>query len=135
MGLSFKKSHHLSLEYQHILDMSTFRGARVLSALGQHGIRCNRLHQRRIVSLGLTSLCQVTTKHRALLDANVAPVNKLDLSSSSLVSAVSSMMSTDVLTISEDGEPLVEDEEAGVTMAKSFSGYSDINGCIKRIHV
>ena len=110
--------------------MSALRGTRLLATLGQQGIRCNRLHQRRIVSLGLTSLCQVTTKHRALLDTTLQPVNKFDLSTTSLVSAVSNMFSTDALMLSEEGDELVEDDEAAVSLAKTFQGYSDINGSI-----
>merc|ERR1712150_209397 len=91
------------------LKMSAFRGARVLASLGQHGIRCNRLHQRRIVSLGLTSLCQVAMKKRAMLDTSVEPVNKYDLSDAgSLTSAVSAMFSTDatLASVNDDDELL-----------------------------
>ena len=91
--------------------MSAFRGARVLASLGQHGIRCNRLHQRRIVSLGLTSLCQVTTKHRALLDTTAVPVNKYDLSTGTLTSAVSALFSTDAVAVMDDDSELMCDEE------------------------
>merc|ERR1711953_335675 len=109
--------------------MSAFRGARVLASLGQHGIRCNRLHQRRIVSLGLTSLCQVAMKKRAMLDTSVEPVNKYDLSNmGSLTSAVSALFSADALTVTEDeGEELVDGEESSVSLAKIFQGYSGIN--------
>merc|ERR1712150_365999 len=96
------------------LKMSAFRGARVLASLGQHGIRCNRLHQRRIVSLGLTSLCQVAMKKRAMLDTSVEPVNKYDLSSVSLVSAVSGLLSNSLeLLDSEEEEVEIVDAEAG----------------------
>ena len=88
-----------------------FRGARVLSSLGQHAIRCNRLHQRRIVSLGLTSLCQVTTKHRALLDTTTQPVNKYDLSTGTLSSAVQQLFSTSAVIVSEDDSELLNEEE------------------------
>ena len=92
--------------------MSAFRGARVLASLGQHGIRCNRLHQRRIVSLGLTSLCQVTTKHRALLDTTAVPVNKYDLSTGTLTSAVSALFSTDAVALTDTEEDIaLTDEE------------------------
>merc|ERR1711953_913644 len=96
--------------------MSAFRGARVLASLGQHGIRCNRLHQRRIVSLGLTSLCQVAMKKRAMLDTSVEPVNKYDLSDAgSLTSAVSAMFSTDatLASVNDDDELLALDENDG----------------------
>merc|ERR1712002_1355354 len=93
--------------------MSAYRGARVLSSLGQHAIRCNRLHQRRIVSLGLTSLCQVTTKHRALLDTTAVPVNKYDLTSGTLTSAVSALFSTDAVAVMEDDSELMcEDDQS-----------------------
>merc|ERR1712183_1182790 len=100
--------------------MSAFRGARVLASLGQHGIRCNRLHQRRIVSLGLTSLCQVAMKKRAMLDTSVEPVNKYDLSDAgSLTTAVSALFSTDIMTSSEDGEDLsIGDDESNQILAK-----------------
>merc|ERR1712150_351867 len=104
---SFHKSFH---------RMSAFRGARVLASLGQHGIRCNRLHQRRIVSLGLTSLCQVAMKKRAMLDTSVEPVNKYDLSDAgSLTSAVSAMFSTDatLASVNDDDELLALDENDG----------------------
>ena len=103
--------------------MSAFRGARVLASLGQHGIRCNRLHQRRIVSLGLTSLCQVTTKHRALLDTIVVPVNKYDLSTGTLTSSVSALFSTDaVATMDEDeSELMTEDETSENCWLTTFS--------------
>merc|ERR1712241_626507 len=116
------------------LKMSAFRGARVLASLGQHGIRCNRLHQRRIVSLGLTSVCQVAMKKRAMLDTSVEPVNKYDLSNTgSLTSAVSALFSADALTIAEDdGEELVEGEESSVSLAKIFQGYSGINRSINK---
>ena len=92
---------------------AAFRGARVLSSLGQHAVRCNRLHQRRIVSLGLTSLCQVTTKHRALLDTSTQPVNKFDLTSGTLTSAVSQLFSTDALSAVEDEDSeLINEEES-----------------------
>merc|ERR1712002_267284 len=91
--------------------MSAYRGARVLSSLGQHAIRCNRLHQRRIVSLGLTSLCQVTTKHRSLLDTTTQPVNKYDLSTGTLASAVQQLFSTDAVVVSEDESELLNEEE------------------------
>merc|ERR1711993_154621 len=95
---------------------AAFRGARVLASLGQHGIRCNRLHQRRIVSLGLTSLCQVAMKKRAMLDTSVEPVNKYDLSDAgSLTSAVSAMFSTDatLASVNDDDELLALDENDG----------------------
>merc|ERR1712150_437498 len=98
------------------MKMSAFRGARVLASLGQHGIRCNRLHQRRIVSLGLTSLCQVAMKKRAMLDTSVEPVNKYDLSDAgSLTSAVSAMFSTDatLASVNDDDELLALDENDG----------------------
>ena len=89
-----------------------FRSARVLSSLGQHAVRCNRLHQRRIVSLGLTSLCQVTTKHRALLDTTTQPVNKFDMSTGTLTSAVAQLFSTDAVATAEDEDSeLMNDEE------------------------
>ena len=108
--------------------MSAFRGARVLASLGQHAVRCNRLHQRRIVSLGLTSLCQVTTKHRALLDTTAVPVNKYDLSTGSLTSAVSALFSTEGLVAMDDGdESLVEeDEELTGKLARITQCYSGI---------
>ena len=108
--------------------MSAFRGARVLASLGQHGIRCNRLHQRRIVSLGLTSLCQVTTKHRALLDTTAVPVNKYDLSTGTLTSAVSALFSTDCLAVMDDGEEALveEDEERTGRLTKITQCYSGI---------
>merc|ERR1712150_389050 len=98
------------------MKMSAFRGARVLASLGQHGIRCNRLHQRRIVSLGLTSLGQVAMKKRAMLDTSVEPVNKYDLSDAgSLTSAVSAMFSTDatLASVNDDDELLALDENDG----------------------
>merc|ERR1712002_1208881 len=99
--------------------MSAYRGARVLASLGQHAIRCNRLHQRRIVSLGLTSLCQVTTKHRALLDTTAVPVNKYDLSTGTLTSAVSALFSTDAISgLVEEEDSLVEDEEGAGRFTK-----------------
>ena len=99
-----------------------FRGARVLSSLGQHAMRCNRLHQRRIVSLGLTSLCQVTTKHRALLDTTTQPVNKYDLSTTSLVSAVTEMMSRDIAEVGDDEDELLEGPETELSLlVKWFS--------------
>merc|ERR1712131_285940 len=91
--------------------MSALRGTRLLATLGQQGIRCNRLHQRRIVSLGLTSLCQVTTKHRALLDTTLQPVNKFDLSTGALSSAVQQLFSTSAVVVSEDESELLNDEE------------------------
>jgi len=92
--------------------MSAFRGARLFASLGQHGLRCNKLHQRRIVSLGLTSLCQVMSKKRALLDTNALPVNKLDLSGVGILSpSLSSSFSTDTLEPTEDGSTeLTEDK-------------------------
>merc|ERR1711993_109887 len=91
---------------------AAFRGARVLASLGQHGIRCNRLHQRRIVSLGLTSLCQVAMKKRAMLDTSVEPVNKYDLSDAgSLTTAVSALLSTDAIATLEEDSDLMNDED------------------------
>merc|ERR1712179_741683 len=43
------------------------------------GVRSSRVSRRHIVSLGLTSVCQVMLKKRALMDANVQPVNKYHL--------------------------------------------------------
>ena len=89
------------------------RGARLLASVGKHGIRCNRLPQRRIMSLGLTSLCQVTTKHRAMLDTSVVPVNKYDLSTTgTLTSAVSALFSTDMVTtgVDDDSVAATDDE-------------------------
>merc|ERR1712141_225586 len=116
---------HIVTDIKFSQKMSAFRGARVLASLGQHGIRCNRLHQRRIVSLGLTSLCQVTMKKRALMDASVVPVNKYDLSeTSALTSAVSVLFSADNLTSCEDDEDLEERTTVSdiiSTMALNFS--------------
>merc|ERR1712042_215496 len=103
---------HIVTDIKVYISMSAFGGARVLASLGQHAIRCNRLHQRRIVSLGLTSLCQITTKHRALLDTTVVPVNKYDLSTGTLTSAVSALFSTDAVAVMDDDESeLVAEEE------------------------
>merc|ERR1712141_821518 len=109
------------------LKMSAFRGARVLASLGQHGIRCNRLHQRRIVSLGLTSLCQVTMKKRALMDASVVPVNKYDLSTMSLTSSVSALFSADALAVTEDEDGLTVEDDDAAGKSKLSQCYSDIN--------
>ena len=92
--------------------MSALRGARVLGSLGQHAMRCNRLHQRRIVSLGLTSLCQVTTKHRALLDTTVVPVNKYDLNNGSLTAAVSQLLGDTCLEVSDTDDEVVQGPES-----------------------
>merc|ERR1712062_158811 len=112
------------------LKMSAFRGARVLASLGQHGIRCNRLHQRRIVSLGLTSLCQVAMKKRAMLDTSVEPVNKYDLSSVSLVSAVSDLL-TNSLELLDSEEEAVEivDTEAG--FKRTWVNFSEMKQIIQ----
>ena len=96
-----------------------FRSARMLSSLGQHAVRCNRLHQRRIVSLGLTSLCQVTTKHRALLDTTAQPVNKFDLSTGTLTSAVAQLFSTDALAaIDDEDDVAMTDEDSEGSLIK-----------------
>merc|ERR1712168_1082150 len=107
---------HIVTDIKFSQKMSAFRGARVLASLGQHGIRCNRLHQRRIVSLGLTSVCQVAMKKRAMLDTSVEPVNKYDLSDAgSLTSAVSALFSTDatLASVNDDDELLALDENDG----------------------
>merc|ERR1712168_490933 len=105
---------HIVTDIKFSQKMSAFRGARVLASLGQHGIRCNRLHQRRIVSLGLTSLCQVAMKKRAMLDTSVEPVNKYDLSSVSLVSAVSDLLKNSLELLDSEEEAVeIVDAEAG----------------------
>merc|ERR1711990_962389 len=110
------KLHIVTDIKQSFHTMSAFRGARVLASLGQHGIRCNRLHQRRIISLGLTSLCQVAMKKRAMLDTSAEPINKYDLSDAgSLTSAVSALFSTDatLASVNDDDELLALDENDG----------------------
>lgn len=93
--------------------MSAFRGARLFSSLGHHAIKCNRLQQRRIVSLGLTSLCQVTMKKQAMLDTKIQPVNKFDLSSVGILSPMlSTLLSTDILDIADEDADLVNEEDA-----------------------
>ena len=65
------------------------------------------------MSLGLTSLCQVQMKHRALLDTTVEPVNKYDLSANgTLTSAVSALFSTDAISaiLDDDNVESLEDE-------------------------
>merc|ERR1712119_41101 len=130
MGTDKNINLHIVTDIKFSQKMSAFRGARVLASLGQHGIRCNRLHQRRIVSLGLTSLCQVAMKKRAMLDTSVEPVNKYDLSDAgSLTSAVSALFSTDIMTSSEDGEDLsIGDDESNQILAKVIQCYSGIDG-------
>merc|ERR1712183_1132135 len=110
--------------------MSAFRGARVLASLGQHGIRCNRLHQRRIVSLGLTSLCQVAMKKRAMLDTSVEPVNKYDLSSVSLVSAVSDLL-TNSLELLDSEEEAVEIVDAEAGFKRTWANFSEMKQIIQ----
>merc|ERR1712062_697036 len=112
------------------LKMSAFRGARVLASLGQHGIRCNRLHQRRIVSLGLTSLCQVAMKKRAMLDTSVEPVNKYDLSSVSLVSAVSDLL-TNSLELLDSEEEAVEIVDAEAGFKRTWVNFSEMKQIIQ----
>merc|ERR1712038_1473194 len=83
--------------------MSALRGGVFLKSLGQHCLRANRLNRRRIVSLGLTSLCQVTMKKRALLDTSALPVNKFDLSGVGILSpTLSALFSTEALSLLED---------------------------------
>lgn len=97
--------------------MSAFRGARLLTTVALHSLRANRLSQRRIVSLGLTSLCQVTMKKRSLLDTSALPVNKFDLSSGGVLSTtLATLFSTDALSIEEPDSELAtqEDAEAGI---------------------
>merc|ERR1712119_40025 len=114
MGTDKNINLHIVTDIKFSQKMSAFRGARVLASLGQHGIRCNRLHQRRIVSLGLTSLCQVAMKKRAMLDTSVEPVNKYDLSSVSLVSAVSDLLSNSLELLDSEEEAVeIVDAEAG----------------------
>merc|ERR1712183_1268914 len=110
--------------------MSAFRGARVLASLGQHGIRCNRLHQRRIVSLGLTSLCQVAMKKRAMLNTSVEPVNKYDLSSVSLVSAVSDLL-TNSLELLDSEEEAVEIVDAEAGFKRTWVNFSEMKQIIQ----
>merc|ERR1712183_1248046 len=110
--------------------MSAFRGARVLASLGQHGIRCNRLHQRRIVSLGLTSLCQVAMKKRAMLNTSVEPVNKYDLSSVSLVSAVSDLLSNS-LELLDSEEEVVEIVDAEAGFKRTWVNFSEMKQIIQ----
>ena len=112
--------------------MSAFRGARFLASLGQHGIKCHRLHQRRIVSLGLTSLYQVTMKKQALLDTNALPVNKFDLSGVGILSpTLSTLFSTEALALAEDGSDLTDDEDSEVGMISKC--HSSIRETIAQI--
>ena len=93
--------------------MSAFRGARILSSIGQQALKCNRLPQRRIVSLGLTSLCQVTLKKRACLDTIAVPVNKFDLSGVGILSpTLSTLLSTEVSALLDDDSDLTNEDES-----------------------
>ena len=107
--------------------MSAFRGARLLSSLGHHGIRCNRLHQRRIMSLGLTSLCQVTMKKKALLDTSALPVNKYDLSNAGILSStISTLFSAEATIPTEDESDITNSEDSEVCLVvKWVSSFNE----------
>ena len=93
---------------------SFLRGGIRLSAsssalLQSVGVRSSRVSRRHIVSLGLTSVCQVMLKKRALMDANVQPVNKYHLANdNSLTSAVAVLFSADDLTSLDNDDDLEE---------------------------
>merc|ERR1712119_43071 len=76
------------------------------------GVRSSRVSRRHIVSLGLTSVCQVMLKKRALMDANVQPVNKYHLANeNSLTSAVQALCDTHALDVSEEERDLITEDE------------------------
>merc|ERR1712224_468717 len=109
--------------------MSALRGGVFLKSLGQHCLRANRLNRRRIVSLGLTSLCQVTMKKRALLDTSALPVNKFDLSGVGILSpTLSALFSTEALSLLEDESELAASEDAEGVLSKchTFMGETII---------
>ena len=87
------------------------------------------------MSLGLTSLCQVTTKHRALLDTTVVPVNKYDLNNGSLTAAVSALFSTDALAVTDevDESSVAEEEDGTGRLIKTTQCYAGILEKITRV--
>merc|ERR1712179_299908 len=69
-------------------------------------------HRMSSASLGLTSVCQVMLKKRALMDANVQPVNKYHLANeNSLTSAVQALCDTHALDVSEEERDLITEDE------------------------
>merc|ERR1712189_35257 len=95
-----------------IKNYLAFRGARALSSLGQQGVRCTRLHQRRIVALGLTSACQVIMKKQALLDSTTVPVNKYDLCTNGLLSNSLVDLVKEALAVDDEESALDEGEDS-----------------------
>jgi len=105
--------------------MSAIKGARLLSSFGRSCVKINKLHQRRIVALGLTSCTQVSAKKRALLDASPIPVNKFDLTTVGCLSPISSaLFSTEVLSTDDiDSVEPVEDENDVGRIKKVFGKW------------
>lgn len=88
----------------------------MLSSLGRYSLKVNRLHQRHIVSLGLTSLSQVSIKKRSLLKANPIPVNNFDLTTvGALTPIANALFSTDIPSTDEvdSAEPIEDKSDAG----------------------
>jgi len=104
--------------------MSSLRGARFLTSLGRQSLKINRLNQRKIASLGLTSLTQLSLRKRALLDANTIPVNKFDLSTVGVLSPVSSVLfSTEALSISDNDTVEVTEDETDAGRIKTLGKW------------